>query len=490
MSDATAVRRRQPKGLYVLFLTEMWERFGFYTMFSLLVLYLTQKVGLGDADAALLYGTFASFAYMTTLPGGFLADRLLGFRRAIIMGAAIMALGYLSLLYSTPATITWSLAVLIVGNGLFKPNVGSLLGLLYDKDDPRRESGFTIFYLGINTGAFAATLIAGWIGATFGYDIAFAIAGIGKLISLLTFVIGQRWLDDKGHPPHPTLLEARHLGFISPTALVLIGGAGVALITAVLMRHDLLAGYLLATIGLIAFGYLLFETFREEGETRRKLIAMIVLTASSIVFWTAYNQVGTSFILFTERLVDRDLFSIIVPPSEFLSLNPMFILLMGGPFAALWVWLAKRGWNPSIPMKFVLGHLLIAAAFFSLVLAILASPGKVPWEWLVLFFALYTAAEMVLSPVGLAMVTALAPKRLLGLSMGLWLLATSVSFYLAGLAAGIAAVPDKATDAQMESIYSTAFTDYGWIGLGGGLLLFALVPWLKRLMGHGAKEAS
>ena len=213
------------------------------------------------------------------------------------------------------------------------------------------------------------------------------------------------------------------------------------------------------------------------------MIAMIVLTASSIVFWTAYNQVGTSFVLFTERLVDRSLFSITVPPSEFLSLNPLFILLMGGPFAALWVWLAKRGWNPSIPMKFVIGHLLIASAFFCLVLAIVASPGKVPWEWLVLFFALYTAAEMTLSPVGLAMVTALAPNRLLGLSMGLWLLATSVSFYLAGLAAGIAAVPDKASDAETESIYRHAFTDYGWIGLGGGLLLFALVPVLKRLMG-------
>ena len=379
------------------------------------------------------------------------------------MGAAIMSLGYLSLFYSPPATITWSLAVLIVGNGLFKPNVGSLLGLLYEKDDPRRESGFTIFYLGINNGAFVATLIADWIGQTFGYD----IAGVGKLISLITFLIGRRWLDGKGYAPHPNLLEVRHLGFINPTGLVLIGGVGVALLTAVLVRHEALAGDLLAVAGLIAFGYLLFETFREEGETRRRLIAMIVLTASSIVFWTAYNQVGTSFILFTERLVDRTTFGITQPASEFLSVNPLFILLMGGPFAALWAWFSKRGWNPSMPIKFVLGHLLIAAAFFSLVLAILASPGMAPWEWLVLFFALYTATEMTLSPVGLAVVTALAPTRLLGLSMGLWLLATSVSFYLAGLAAGIAAVPDSATDAESESIYRTAFTDYGWIGLGG-----------------------
>ena len=333
-------------------------------------------------------------------------------------------------------------------------------------------------------------LIAGKIGETFGYGAAFAVAGAGKLIALATFLIGQRWLNGKGHAPDPELLKLRYLGFVSPTILVIAGTVAVALMTAFMMRHDDLAGVVLAVIGLIAFGYLLFETFREVGESRRKLIAMVVLTASTILFWTAHSQVGSSFLLFTERLVDREVFSIDIPASAFLSLNPLFILLLSAPFAALWIWLGRRGLNPSIPVKFVLGHVLIAAAFFSLALAIFVSPGEVPWAWLVLFFVLYTAAELVLSPVGMAMVSELAPKRLLGLSMGLWLLATSLSFYLAGLAAGIAGVPDKASDAQMDSIYQHAFSDYGWIGLGGGMLLLVLVPWIKQLMGGTTARAA
>jgi len=479
----SAVRRKQPRGLYVLFMTEMWERFGFYTMFSLFVLYLTQEVGLSDDDATLLYGTFASFIYMATLPGGFLADRLLGFRRAIVMGACIMSVGYVSLLVSTPATVTYSLALLIVGNGLFKPNVGSLLGQLYDEDDPRRESGFTIFYLGINTGAFIATLIAGWIGQTFGYNVAFAIAGVGKVISLIVFLSGQRWLENKGHPPRPEVMRKR-FGGLTPTMLVLVGGAGIAFVTAFLMRHEALAGELLALIAAGALALMIREAWREDIRIRRRLIAFIILTLSSVVFWTVYNQVGTSFILFTERLVDRTILGTEIPPSEFTSLNPFFILAMGGPFALLWAWLARRGRNPSIPLKFVLGHLLLGAAFFTLVMGISSADGKVPWEWLVLFFALYTAAEMTLSPVGLAMTTALAPPRLTGLAMGLWLLGTSAAYYLAGLAAGIASVPDNATDAESASIYGTAFADYGGLAIGGGLVLLALVPWVRNLMGR------
>lgn len=465
-------------------MTEMWERFGFYTMFSLFVLYATQEIGLDDADAALLYGTFASFVYMTTMPGGWLADRLLGFRYAIVLGAAIMCGGYVSLFFATPATVTISLGVLVVGNGLFKPNVGSLLGTYYGENDPRRQSGFTIFYLGINTGAFVATLIAGWIGATWGYDVAFGIAGIGKAISLLTFVIGRRWLGENGHPPDPARLRRRQMG-LPPVVLLLIGMAGASLLATFLMRHATMAGELLAGVAVAAFGYFVFAVWREGGKVRQRAFAFVALTLFSIVFWTVYNQVGTSFLLFVDRLVDRSVLGLTVPPSEFLSLNPLFILLMGGPFAALWVWLGKRGKDPSIPLKFVLGHLLLAAGFFILATAIAASPGKVPWAWLVVFFALYTAAEMVLSPIGLAMTTALAPARLRGFAMGLWLLATAVSFYLAGLAADIAAVPKGSSDAAMGAIYRGAFVDYGLLAAGGALVFLALVPWVMGMMRSG-----
>lgn len=487
--STTAPHARQPGALYVLFLTEMWERFGFYTMFSLFVLYATQDIGLDDADAALLYGTFASFAYMTTLPGGFLADRLLGFRRAIILGAIVMCLGYVSLFFATPATVTVSLGVLVIGNGLFKPNVGSLLGTFYGENDPRRESGFTIFYLGINSGAFAATLIAGWIGQTFGYDIAFGIAGIGKAISLATFVIGRRWLAGKGLPPDPEALRRPRMG-VPPTLLLLAGMAGASLVATFLMRHATMAGELLAVVAAVALGYFILQIWHDSRDDRRRSTALLALTLVSIVFWTVYNQVGTSFLLFTDRLVDRSVFGITVPPSDFLSLNPLFILLMGGPFAALWVWLGRRGRNPSIPLKFVLGHLLLGGAFLVLVGAIsVGGDGQVPWPWLVLFFVLYTAAEMVLSPVGLAMTTALAPERLRGFAMGLWLLATALAYYLAGMAAGIAAVPKGADDAAMRPIYSGAFLDYGLLALGGGLLFFALVPWVSGMM-QTSREAA
>ena len=477
-------RRRQPRALYVLFLTEMWERFGFYTMASLFVLYLTQEVHLSDDAADLLYGTYASFIYLTTLPGGILADRLLGQRRAIILGAVVMCLGYFGVLASTPRTIAFALGVLIVGNGLFKPNVSSLLGSLYDKDDPRREPGFTIFYLGINLGAFAATLLAGWIGATFGYSFAFGLAGVGKAISLATFLLGRHTLGDKGLPPDTGTFRMRWLG-LGPSALTLIGGLGLALVGSFLLRHDGLAGDLLAVAGAGAFLYFLIEAWRETPAIRSQLIALASLILISVVFWTIYNEVGTSFVLFTQRIVDRNVLGTIQPPSEFLSLNPLFILMMGGPFAALWAWLARRGRNPSIPLKFVIAHVLIGIAFLCLVAGIASTTGKVPWPWLVLFFLFYTAAEMTLSPIGLAMVTELAPDRLRGFAMGLWMLATSLAFYLSGLAAGIADVPKGTAPAAETAIYRDAFLDYAIIVLGAALVFFALVPWLQRLMAGG-----
>ncbi len=484
-----ATRARQPAALYVLFLTEMWERFGFYTMFSLFVLYATQDIGLDDADAALLYGTFASFVYITTLPGGFLADRLMGARRAIVIGAVVMCLGYTSLFFATPTTITLSLGLIVVGNGLFKPNVGSLLGTFYGKDDPRRESGFTIFYLGINLGAFVATLIAGWIGQTFGYDVAFGIAGIGKAISLITFLIGRRWLGNKGLPPNPALLRQRHFG-VPQQVLLLIGMAGASLLATYLLLHATMAGELLAAVAALCFGGFILQIWHDSPADRRRGIALLALIAISIIFWTVYNQVGTSFLLFTDRLVDRTIWDFTVPPSDFLSLNPLFILLMGGPFAALWVWLAKRGRNPSIPLKFVLGHLLLGSAFLVLFGVLAQGAGHVPWPWLVLFFALYTAAEMVLSPVGLAMTSELAPERLRGFAMGLWLMATALGYYLAGAAAGVAAVPKGTGEAAMRSIYSNAFLDYGLLALGGGLLFLALVPWVASLMRTSPETAT
>jgi POT family proton-dependent oligopeptide transporter len=484
-----ATRRRQPKGLYILFLTEMWERFGFYTMYGLFVLYLTKELEMADAAATLLFGAFASYLYVTTLPGGHLADRVLGFRRAIILGAAIMCVGYLSLTLGDVDLVPVSLGILIVGNGFFKPNVGALLGHLYDEDDPRRESGFTIFYLGINLGSFAAFVVAGWVAQEVGYNWAFGMAGIGKLISMATFIFGRRYLGDAGHAPNPALLKQRHLG-LPLMWLILIGCVGAAGIATYMMHHDVAAGGVLALAALVAFAYFLYEGWRERPNIRRRVVVLVVLSAFSIVFWSVYVQVGSSFLLFVDRSVDRAILGVLVPASEFLSLNPFFILVMGMPFAALWLWLDKFRLNPSTPLKFVFGFLLIGSSYFILVWGVASSTDKVAWEWLVLFFAVYTAAEMVLSPVGLAMSTDLAPKRLTGLAMGIWLLATSGGLYVGGVLASVAAVPKGSSAKATRDIYETGFADFGWIALATGMLLVALVPWLNHLIRKTAETPS
>lgn len=479
-------KRKQPKGLYVLFLTEMWERFGFYTLAGLFVLYMTQDLKVTDDTATLLFGAFASFLYITPLIGGYLADRLIGFRSAILLGALIMSAGYLSLTIGDASLIPVSLGILIVGNGFFKPNTSALLGHLYDENDPRLESGFTIFYLGINVGSFTAFLIAGWIATEIGYNWAFGLAGIGKLIAFLTFAFGQRWLKDAGRAPHPEVLKERHFG-IPVFGLVLIGCIATAAIATFFMMHDVAAGEVLAVVGVLAFTYFIYEGWREGRNIRRRIIALAILSAFSIVFWAVYMEVDSSFMLFVERSVDRTILDLTIPPTAFQAFNPLFILTLGMPLAALWIWLAKRGHNPSIPLKFVMGLFLIGACFFVLVLGIATSTDKVPWEWLILFFFLFTLGEMVLSPVGLAMVSDLAPRNLTGLAMGIWYLATAGGLYLSGVLADVAAVPKDTKAVATNDIYESGFSIYGWIGVASGVLLLVMVPWLKRLIGKNVK---
>jgi POT family proton-dependent oligopeptide transporter len=265
-------------------------------------------------------------------------------------------------------------------------------------------------------------------------------------------------------------------------ALVLIGCLGSVGIASFLMNHDVAAGGILAFAAVFAFAYFLYEGWREEPAIRRRVVVLVALSIFAIVFWSVYVQVGSSFLLFVDRSVDRNILGFVAPATDFLSLNPFFILVMGMPFAALWLWLDKFRLNPSIPLKFVFGFLLIGLSYFVLVWGIATSTDRVAWEWLVLFFFLYTAAEMVLSPVGLAMTTDLAPKNLTGLAMGIWLLATSGGLYVGGVLASVAAVPDGTSAAATKQIYQSGFGEFGWIALATGLLLCALVPWLKHMM--------
>lgn len=476
------MERKQPKALYYLFLTEMWERFGFYTMVSVFVLYLTSQLDMTDDKAFLIFGAYTSFAWLTPVVGGILADRLLGFRLSIAVGAAMMSAGYLLLQFESHLMMFLALGVLAVGNGFFKANVAALLGQFYGEDDPRRSSGFTIFYMGINVGGLAATVLAGIVATQYSYAAAFAMAGIGKLISLTTFLLARRHLGDQGLMPKTSLLA--NGPNLTVAASVVAGVLGAIGVIAFLVEYNILDGRILAIAGLAVVGYFLYEVFREEPARRPKLFAFIVLVAFSVVFWSIYMQAGTSITLYTERAVNLVAFGFHIPPSDIQSLNPLFILLLAPIFAFVWRRTHEARIDISVPIKFFLGLAFMGSAFLVLRLGGLSAGDgvKVDLYWMVLFFLLYTMGEMSLSPVGLSMATELPPKRLAGFAVGVWLLATAGANYIAGVIAGFASVPAGTGVAQQRHIYESAFTDYGLLGLSAALLLLALSPLLRRMM--------
>jgi POT family proton-dependent oligopeptide transporter len=478
------MEEKQPKALYYLFLTEMWERFGYFTMATLFVLYLTSTLDMTDDRAFVIFGAYTSFAYLTTVVGGIIADRLLGFRWSIMIGAATMSAGYLLLPIQSLPTMYLALGILVVGNGLFKPNVSALLGQFYGEDDPRRDGGFTIFYMGINLGAFVASVIAGIVATQLGYGFAFAMAGVGKLISLITFVLARRQLGTHGFIPKTSPLAPGEARRTAIAAGLIASGIGLIGIATFLIKRGVLDGEILAVIGLGATAFFLFEISREEPKNRPKLFSFVVLVGFAVVFFAVYMQAYSSIVLYTKRDVDLELLGFAVPPSDIQSLNPMFILLLAPVFALVWRQTTKAGINVSVPFKFVLGLFFIGSAFLLLRLGGLAtgSEGKVDLSWMVAFFFLYTMGEMSLSPVGLSMATALAPQRLAGFAMGMWMLSISGANYISGRIAEIASVPAGTAEATERQIYEAAFADYGWIALSAGLILLGLVPILRRMM--------
>ncbi len=479
------MKEKQPRALYYLFLTEMWERFGYYTMATLFVLYLTTQMKMADDKAFLVFGAYTSFAYLMPVLGGMIADRLLGFRWCIRIGALMMSVGYVLLPIGSPTVMFLGLGVLAVGNGFFKASTAALLGQFYRENDPRRSSGFTIFYMGINIGAFAAALIAGIVATRFGYGAAFVMAGLGKMLSLTTFVLAHRQLGNHGMIPQTSALISGRWAPLSIAVVLAAGCLGAIGVIAYLIRNNVLDGRILGVAAIVVTGYFLLEVFREKPAYRPKLIAFLILLIFSIVFWVFYMQSGLSVVLYTERDVDLNVLGWAMPPSDVQSFNPLFILMFAPIFAYIWRRFGESGSDVSVPMKFVLGLLFMGFAFLSLRLGGLASgPGeRVDLVWMVLFFALYTMGELCVSPVGLSMATQLPPKRLAGFAMGMWLLAISGANYVAGLVAGIANVPVGTAGATERQTYESAFTDFGWMSLIAALLLLALVPMLGRIVG-------
>lgn len=382
---------KHPKALPILFLTEMWERFSYYGMRALLVLYAVKFLGFSDRSAGQLYGAYTGLVYLTPILGGWLSDQFLGLRRSILLGGILMGLGHLSLAFEEIEFFFLGLFLLVLGNGFFKPNMSSLVGSLYENNDSQRDSGYTIFYMGINLGGFFGPIICGTLGEKMDWHYGFGAAGIGMGIGVLVFYFGQKLL-----PSHIGIKPQKKKEF-TPRARQL---------TQVEWNH---------------------------------IKTILVLSFFSIFFWAAFEQAGSSMNLFADRYVDRSVGEWQIPASLFQSVNPVFILLFAPLFAKMWTSLARRNKEPDKPVKFAFGLLLLSAGFFCLVLGArqIAEEGFAGMHFLLLAYLFNTLGELCLSPVGLSMVSELAPTHLTSLMMGIWFLSNAVAHYLGGVFSGM-----------------------------------------------------
>ncbi len=485
-----AIPTKQPKGLYPLFFAEMWERYGFYSVQFLLVLFLTNHFGFTDDKAYVLYGGFAALVYLTPIFGGYVADHLLGFRRAIYLGAIFYIVGYSMLAILEAKGFYYSLACLIVGNGFFKGNVSSLLGTLYHENDPRRDSGFTIFYIGINTGGILASLVASFLAVHYGWYAPFAVAGLGMLVGFINLVRAAKRLGDHGLPPYPERLQKHFMG-ITYTHLVWIGTILAVIAVAALLHVPEMLRIIYGIIGALVLLTMIGLAFRYPTEQRNKIFALIILVMVSMLYWALFGQMYSSVTLFVERSVDRHIFGYLMPAPVFIGIEGFGVLIFGAIMSKFWIWLESKGYHIAVAYKFAIGLLVMGIAFAVLKLGIVFSIGtSVSAWWTVLFFLLFAISELALSPIGLSMITILAPKEWVGMMMGVWFLSLSVGFGFGGQLARLSDIPADMNNAslQVAATYGHTFMIFAVIGIVAGFIVIALGPWLTKLSRTGKVE--
>jgi len=475
---APAVGDRHPRGLPVIFLTEMWERFSYYGMRAILVYYLTKQMGYQRADALAMYGLYTALVYITPIFGGWLADKYLGLRQAAVIGGTVMMLGHFAM--AVPSMLHVALGLLIVGNGFFKPNTSSMVGELYDgTNDPRRDGGYTIFYMGINLGSAFSPLVCGTLGERLGYHYGFAAAGVGMAIGLTTLVYLQGRLDNAG-----LRREQQPIGLSNLPTILGWTAASVAVVYAVLAIWPPIGAFLhslptlLTTLVGIAMilGFLSIPVAKAETPAQRSRVgAVCILVLFVIFFWMGFEQAGGSMSLFADKQTDRHIFGWEMPASWFQSINPVLIVLLAPLFSKMWLKLNTSKYRLSDPAKLGWGMVVLGTGFIVLYFAQVRadSVGPVGPQWLAIVYALHTLGELLLSPVGLALVSRAAPHKLAGLLMGVWLLSTGVANYYAG---------------NLENILNgSGIPPYLFLigsSIGMGALLLLISPILSRMLGR------
>ncbi len=480
---------RHPRGLWYLFFAEAWERFSFYGMRALLVLYMTQAFAYGDARAYEVYGAYTALVYATPVIGGLVADRLLGFRKAVLLGGVLMAFGHFAMAFE--GAFYLALGLLIAGNGFFKPNVSTIVGRLYGPDDPRRDAGFTIFYMGINAGAALAPIVCGYLRKYLGWHFGFGAAGVGMLIGLVVFARGRRAFGDVAEPPNPALLKQPLFFGLNREILVYAGAIVEVALAWQLVQQSVWVGRLLIATALIVLLGLVLYLFLgiDERKARDRMGVALVLIVISMVFWSFFEQAGSSMNLFAERNVDRRVLGAMLPTEIFQAVNPVFILIFGLVFGWLWVWLARRSLEPSIPLKFGFGILQLGLGFGALYIGAVVSQsdGMVGIGWLVLGYLLHTTGELCVSPIGLSMITKLSPPKVVGVMMGTWFLSSAFAQYVASLIAALTGVSGGAESgttlpppSETVMVYGSVFGGICVVALVIGVAVCAVSPLLAR----------
>ncbi len=432
-----------PKGLYVLFFSEMWERFCYYGMRVLLTLYLVKSLLKGDAQAALIYGAYTGLVYAAPILGGRMADKFLGYKFAVILGGILMAIGEFIILLGTENSLLLGMGALIIGNGYFKANISTIVGKLYADGDTRRDSGFTIFYIGINIGALLATTVVAYIGETYGFEKGFALAGIGMLLGIFIFWSGRAKYSMAPGVEIPEAGKKKILGPLNLAQLITIGSLFLIPLCYLLILNNQMLNWIF--LGLFIFvAYSLITAGIKEDKLngtkiwRDRMISLIIFMMINIVFWACFEQAGTSLTLFADRNVNRDIFGWTMPASMTQFFNPAFIIIFGSLFSVMWIKLSQIKRNPNIPMKFAFGIFQLGLGFLITYIGYKFSKDNlVPLLTLLFLYMLHTTGELFLSPIGLSMVTKLSPKNMAATSMGAWFLSFAIANFLGGQIAAL-----------------------------------------------------
>ena len=472
---------RQPRALYMLFFAEMWERFSFYGMKALLLLYMVSELKIEDKPANRMLGAYLALVYALPMLGGFLADTLLGIRKAILWGGITMAIGHFVLAIPFEGSFFAGLGFIIVGNGFFKPNISSLVGRLYEENDPRRDRGYVIFYMGINIGAALGSVICGALGQLYSWHLGFGIAGVFMLLGLIVFLAFQKLLGEHGLKPQNAITKSSDFKWeylIFPLSWLIVP------LSMLLIKHYVIMDFLIYPIAAVAFIFLLVSSAVLGKDAGPKLLAATILILSSILFWTFFEQGGGALNLFTLRNVNTTVLGVHLPSTAINNfINPFFIVVLGGLFTWLWKVLSARNLEPSTPLKFALGILQLGLGFYLFYIGTqhAAGDGMVSLFWLAAGYLFLSTGELCVSPIGLSMVTKLSPLQMTGLIMGIWFLASAMGQYFAGIVGTWMAVPSHQGTELLSAkeslkIYGATFLLIAKISVAAGIVSLVISP--------------